>query len=185
MSSLTFEKESVSEQQTPQASLLSSSLTGLGSQRATSPQATHGSYSTYPATNAQVNHSRIETKPTFDGYTAQQVVKCCLRMASKEGLREISQNTDDYEVRVGNDDGSVDTDFPELDLNVPITSVGVTQFVLCRTGTEQPVLRIALPEKQIRHHACESDSDLSVTCYSCDSNRNYAFSVKLSSTNME
>jgi hypothetical protein len=47
---------------------------------------------------------------------------------------------------VADDDGHVDDDFPEIDPNVPISSVGVDKFVLCDRATENPVLRLCIPE---------------------------------------
>ena len=57
-----------------------------------------------------------------------------------------STDPEGYYLMVADDDGHVDDDFPEIDPNVPISSVGVDKFVLCERETESPVLRLCIPE---------------------------------------
>jgi hypothetical protein len=62
-----------------------------------------------------------------------------------------------YDMRIAEDDGSVDPDFPELDPSVTLTTVGVDKFVMCERATDRPVLRVTIPAAAMRLRACEQE----------------------------
>lgn len=43
----------------------------------------------------------------------------------------------------------------QIDGSVPITTVGIDKFVLCRSDSESPVLRVVIPSSSVALRACE------------------------------
>lgn len=122
-----------------------------------------------------------------------------------------------YALLVAEDDGQVDPDFPEvrgrtargrgsqrldtkpplpplpplrvqIDASVPITTVGIDKFVLCRADTEVPVLRVVIPSSALALRACEMPAQsgeggegalITVTCYPVGAGGTRSFVVSL------
>jgi hypothetical protein len=75
-----------------------------------------------------------------------------------------------YDLRISEDDGAVDFDFPPCDSAVPITHIGVDKFVLCEGATDRPILRISIPASAVTSRPCENDPsmvvpEMAVSCY--------------------
>lgn len=70
----------------------------------------------------------------------------------------------------------------ELDGAAVITSVGVTHFVLCETGSHTPCLRMSIPQQSLVFRACESIERAAVLPITCvpPTGAAYAFEVALS-----
>ena len=75
-----------------------------------------------------------------------------------------SDNPSDYEVKVADDDGTTDPDYPEVDPRAAITSVGTTKFVLCEAGTGRECVQLCIPEQSVAYRAYDADPVLAVTC---------------------
>ena len=61
----------------------------------------------------------------------------------------------------------MDEDFPELDNEAELTSVGVTSFALCEVGAVKKWISLSIPESAVTHHAGETnlyEESLPVTC---------------------
>lgn len=65
--------------------------------------------------------------------TTGQVLARVWSYSRSEGavLPELLCKLDEYELRIADDDGEPDMDFPELDSTVEVTSFGVDEFVVC------------------------------------------------------
>ncbi|CAE7926846.1 unnamed protein product, partial [Symbiodinium sp. KB8] len=97
----------------------------------------------------------------------QQVINAVIEAAVGEGLVAKPATGTRFALHVAEDDGSVDTDFPELDPNASITSVGVNQFVLCAGGLSKTMFLLNIPSDLVVLHACEASRDLPVLVVTC------------------
>ena len=73
-----------------------------------------------------------------------------------------------YDLRIADDDGMPDGDYPSIDAGVAITSVGVDRFVMCDIATDVPVLRVTIPAGAVQLRVCEAGGEapeLNITCY--------------------
>lgn len=88
-----------------------------------------------------------------------------------------------YELRITDEEGNVDEDFPELDMGVHIGSVGATRFALCNAGSDEPVLYVNVPEALAGLPTKERNevSDMELTCEYAGP-KQAAFTVSLSSS---
>jgi len=81
---------------------------------------------------------------------AHQVITAILRLKlplSGKGASHFlleHQDVSAYELRIADEDGGPDLDFPELDKTVPIASFGVSHFVLCAIGQSNTLVHIRL-----------------------------------------
>ena len=71
--------------------------------------------------------------------TVQQLISALLRQQKQADEPQL------FELRIMEDDGTPDLDFPELDKTVSVTAFGVDQFVMCRVGDwSEVVLEVQL-----------------------------------------
>ena len=105
-----------------------------------------------------------------DALLVGAVVKAVLAHASHGAAVDAlpSRNAGDYEVKIS-EDGVIDPDFPELDWAVPITAIGVNEFMLCETGTGRECVRLTIPMDVVRWRPTAGGDrpDVSVTCTPC------------------
>ncbi len=87
---------------------------------------------------------------------------------SHQGLLSVDPSL--YDLRIAEDDGGVDTDFPPCDSAVPITHIGMDRFVLCETANDRPILRVSIPCSAVTYRPIDGDAlmavpELSISCY--------------------
>jgi hypothetical protein len=168
----------------PAASLLSSTLASSSSHPFLSSAVPAAQASETPATavapgsvpRPRLSGAAAKSMPTF---TVSQVIAGLINsLSSQEGkaeetgvqfsLRGFPTDASKYDLRIAEDDGSVDADFPPVDYGVPITSVGVDKFVLCESATDKAVLRVCIPSQTVQFRMCEAEEsplELQLTCY--------------------
>ena len=55
----------------------------------------------------------------------------------------------------------------ELDPAAAITSVGVSQFVMCSDSVSKPIILLTIPADFVVFHACETSRDVDVLTVTC------------------
>lgn len=55
----------------------------------------------------------------------------------------------------------------DLDPNTAITSVGVSQFVMCADSVTRPIILLTIPADHVVFHACETSRDVAVLTVTC------------------
>jgi hypothetical protein len=151
---LSFCKEAVAVVQ-PQASLLAGTIASGAPPHASRPGAPSAARSSRADSAAAALCGVTSQRSVF---TVAQVVAAVLAEAhplgdapaadAEERAAAAAALVDRFDLRVCDDDGSVDPDFPPIDSSVSLTSVGASVFVLCDSNTDVPLLQLAVPEEQ-------------------------------------
>lgn len=147
MSGLSFAKEAVSGVQAPQPSLLSSTLASSAvlPAAAAADRAAAGGARAARAESAGVTSIR----PAAQAYSVGHVIAAVVESLRAHAELELTADASAYDLRIADDDGGVDADFPPIDNVVSITGVGVDRFVLCETATDTPRLVVVVPDASL------------------------------------
>ena len=167
---LQFSKESVPAVHQPTASLLSSTL---ASRRATSAVASGEPPGGATERSAECGVTSI--RPSSRAYTVGHVIDSIVR--NLVGVTELGLKDDptSYDLRIADDDGGVDGDFPPIDGIVAITGVGADSFVLCESANDAAVLLVNVPvTAESAERDTQDDAALAALDITCRSARDVA-----------
>ena len=143
--SLSFAKEAVAGVQAPATSLLSSTLASS----AAHPAAATGRAASGARSSRAESAGVTSIRPAAQAYTVGPVIAAVVSSLRAHAELGLTADAGAYDLRIADDDGGVDADFPPIDTVVSITGVGVDRFILCETATDTPRLIVVVPDASL------------------------------------